>query len=408
MSNSPNGQQVNKKHTLFKIPTQKPEAILNVYYHLSNQIHSVYSLHPHSIPTQKIGEGIDYTIMNTFTHSKKKQNLFSDYCQYLLASFTNFTQTYFADHSDKWSHDQINRFLRNENIPSSELWQSVKDDIEYDDEGYLIFDDIVLSKPHANEIEVVRSQWSGSEKQVVEGIGIVTCIYVNPKTQAYWVIDYRLFDKDHDGKSKIDHLLEMMHNAYFKKQLPFRIVLMDSWYASMKVMKAIERLSKIYYLPLKRNRLVNDTDGVEPHQQVQNLSWTDAEIRQGKRVHINKFPKGHQVKLFRIVSSNGGTVYIATNDLSQSDADAALQEYSVRWKIELLHRELKQVTGIDKCQCRKLRAQRNHIACCFQVWVCMKRFARSIELTIYKLKDSLLDDYLKQQLSNPSIIFNNA
>lgn len=91
----------------------------------------------------------------------------------------------------------------------------------------------------------------------------------------------------------------MLQNAYFKKQLPFRTVLMDSWYASMQVMKAIEKLSKIYYVPLKRNRLVNDTDGVEPHQQVQDLSWTQIESRQRKRVHIKKFPKGYQVKLFR-------------------------------------------------------------------------------------------------------------
>ena len=77
-----------------------------------------------------------------------------------------------------------------------------------------------------------------------------------------------------NGKTKIDHLLDMLHAAYFKKQLPFRTVLMDSWYVSMKVMKAIEALSKVYYAPLKRNRLVNDTDGVEPHQQVQNLSWS--------------------------------------------------------------------------------------------------------------------------------------
>lgn len=343
--------------------------------------------------------------MTTFTHSEKKKNLFSDYCQFLIASFTNFTQTYFGDHTEKWSHDQLNRFLRNENIPSSELWQSVQDDIEYDDEGYIVFDDFVLSKPHAKEIEALRSQWSGSEKKVVVGIGIVTCLYVNPKTQAYWIIDYRIFDKDHDGKTKIDHLLEMLHNAASKKRIPFRTVLMDSWYASMKVMKAIEKLSKIYYVPLKRNRLVNDTDGVQPHQQVRDLSWTQTEIQQGKRVHINKFPKGHQVKLFRIASSNGHTVYIATNDLSQSDVDATTQECKVRWKIELLHREIKQVTGIGNCQCRKLRAQRNHIACCFQVWVCLARAARAVGKTIYDLKDSLLDDYLRHQLSNPSIIF---
>ena len=346
--------------------------------------------------------------MNTHTLSEKKQNLFSDYCQFLLASFTNYTQTYFADHTDKWSHDQLNRFLRNENISSNALWESVKDDIEYDDEGYLIFDDVVLSKPYAKEIESLRSQWSGSDKKVVEGIGIVTCLYVNPKTQAYWIIDYRIFDKDHDAKSKIDHLLEMLQNAYFKKQLPFRTVLMDSWYASMQVMKAIERLSKIYYVPLKRNRLVNDTDGAQPHQQVRDLSWTQIETQQGKRVHINKFPNGHQVKLFRIVSSNGRTEYIATNDLSQSDVNTTTKECKVRWKIELLHREIKQVTGIGKCQCCKLRAQRNHIACCFQVWVCLTRTARAVGKTIYDLKGSLLDDYLRHQLLNPSIIFKTA
>ncbi|MDE0636935.1 MAG: transposase [Candidatus Poribacteria bacterium] len=204
---------------------------------------------------------------------------------------------------------------------------------------------------------------------------------------------YRIFDKDHDGKTKIDHLLEMLHKAVFKKRLPFWTVLMDVWYASMKVMKAIEHLSKIYYVPLKRNRLVNDTDGLQLHQQVRDLSWSQTEIRQGKRVHIKKFPKGHQVKLFRIASSNGRTEYIATNDLSQSDADTTEQEYRVRWKIEELHREIKQVTGIGKCQCRALRGQRNHIACCFQVWVCLKRAARAVGRTIYDFKDSLLDDY---------------
>ena len=190
----------------------------------------------------------------------KAENLFYDYCQFLIACFTNWTQTYFANHTKKWRHDQLNRFLRNEDISSSELYESVKDDIEYDDGGYIVFDDVVLPKPYAKKIEVLRSQWSGSDKKVVVGIGIVTCLYVNPKTHEYWIIDYRLFDKDHDGKTKIDHLLDMLQNAIFKKQLPFRTVLMDSWYASMKVMKAIERLSKIYYMPLKSNRLVNDTN----------------------------------------------------------------------------------------------------------------------------------------------------
>jgi len=72
-----------------------------------------------------------------------------------------------------------------------------------------------------------------------------------------------------------------------------------------------------------------------------------------------------------------------TNDLSQSDTDATTREYKVRWQIKLLHREIKQVTGIGKCQCRALRAQRNHISCCFQVWVCLHRFARKIGKAIF-------------------------
>lgn len=34
-----------------------------------------------------------------------------------------------------------------------------------------------------------------------------------------------------------------------------------------------------------------------------------------------------------------------------------------RWKIEQLHREGKQLTGLVRCQCRKARIQRNHIGC---------------------------------------------
>ena len=134
-----------------------------------------------------------------------------------VSKFYEFHSNLFCDRTDEWSHDQLNRFLRNENIPSSELWESVEPDIEFDKDGYIIFDDVVLSKIYSQLIEAVYP-WSGSDKKVIKGIGIVT--YVNPKTHEYWVIDYRIFDKAHDGKTKIDHLLDMLHNAVFKKQLP--------------------------------------------------------------------------------------------------------------------------------------------------------------------------------------------
>ena len=64
--------------------------------------------------------------------------------------------------------------------------------------------------------------------------------------------------------------------------------------------------------------------------------WTLAETTQGQLVHIKKFPKGHQVKVFRLASDSGRTEYIATNDLSESDVEATQQTCRLRWKIEQL------------------------------------------------------------------------
>ena len=129
---------------------------------------------------------------------------------------------------------------------------------------------MVVSKPYAKAIEPVRRQWSGSEKRVVEGIGIV-------------------------------------------KGLAFRTVLIDAWYASMSVMKeTLEAISKVYYAPLKCNRLVSRS-AASDYQRVETLTWTSAEADQGHLGHIKKFPKGHQVKVFRLAFASGRTEYIATN-----------------------------------------------------------------------------------------------
>jgi len=46
------------------------------------------------------------------------------------------------------------------------------------------------------------------------------------------VIDYRLYDPDGDGQSKLDHVAAMLNGVVYSKQLPFATVLMDSWYAT--------------------------------------------------------------------------------------------------------------------------------------------------------------------------------
>jgi len=326
-----------------------------------------------------------------------------DYCQFLMVSQTNYTLTYFADHSQGFSHDAVKRYLEEDKLTARLVWENVRGQVIRSEQGYLAFDDTVLDHDRSFKIELVRRQYSGNAHDVIKGIGVVTCVYINPKRDQFWIIDYRIYDPARDGKTKLDHVREMLENALNDKQLPFRGVLMDTWYAERKLMLHIERLQKVYYCPLKDNRQVDDSGGERGYQRVDSLQWTESEVQHGKTLHIKDFPKGHQVKLFRLVLSTKRTDYIATNDLAQDSAHDTQDVCALRWKIEQFHRETKQTTGIEGCQCRLARIQRNHIACAILVWVRLKQVAQETASTIYQLKQRLLDDYMRSQLRSPAI-----
>jgi hypothetical protein len=214
-----------------------------------------------------------------------------DYCQYLLSSQVNYTITNLADHLKKCSHDTINRYLRREKLTPHLIWENVKNQVKVSEKAAVIFDETVLDKSYSKEIEISRRQYSGNEHRVIEGIGLVSCVYVNRETQEFWIIDYRIYAPESDGKSKLAHVKDMLNNLKYHKEIPLSTVLMDAWYATSDLMKFIDELGKIYYCPLKKNRLVDDTDGVNPYQRIENLSGSKEELKSGKLIKIKKFPQ---------------------------------------------------------------------------------------------------------------------
>ena len=133
-----------------------------------------------------------------------------EYCQFLTVSQKNYSLTYFAEHANKYSHDVINRFLQRDKYSPSLLWEHVKADIVFSENGFVIFDDTVLEKRNTKKIEIARKQYSGALGKVTTGIGVVSMVYYNPELEKFWVMDYRIWSPDQDGKSKIDHLLDML------------------------------------------------------------------------------------------------------------------------------------------------------------------------------------------------------
>nr|GFD26692.1 hypothetical protein [Tanacetum cinerariifolium] len=177
-----------------------------------------------------------------------------------------------------------------------------------------------------------------------------------------------------DGKSKLDHVADML-TQLAERQIPYRTVLMDSWYATTALFKELENRGKYFYCPLKSNRLVDDSGGQQPYQPLALLNWSAQEVVEGKLVKVRGMPKDSKLKLFRVLVSTHRTDYLVTNELGQDDTQAAEQESNVRWLIEQFHREAKQLTGLQACQCRLARSQRNHIALALRTWTCLKRVA---------------------------------
>lgn len=328
-----------------------------------------------------------------------------DYCQYLLSSQTNYTITNFSEHVDGLSDDRVRRYLINAKLSPRMVWEHSKGEIIISANGKLLFDDTVLDKSYSNNIAEVRYQYSGNAKEVIKGIGIVTCVYVNPEEDKFWIIDYRIFNPVKDGLTKIEHVKEMLRNVYYSKKIAFTTVLMDSWYATKSILLQIESIGKYYYCPIKSNRLVDESKGNKAYCRVDSLDWSADDINNGKIIKIHKFPKDHKVKLFRVTVSTNRTDYVITNDVAQKSLDAVQQEYGFRWKIEEFHREVKQVTGIERCQCRIGRIQRNHIACAIMVWTCLKKIANAASSTVYQVKSGLLRNYLIQELKSPAARF---
>jgi hypothetical protein len=93
-------------------------------------------------------------------------------------------------------------------------------------------------------VSLAKQQYSGNAGRTINGIGIVTCVYVNPALDRYWLIDYRIYDKQGDGKSKLDHVRDMLSVLVYSRTVAFSTVLMDSWYASKSLLLYIESLDK--------------------------------------------------------------------------------------------------------------------------------------------------------------------
>ncbi|MEA3272833.1 MAG: transposase [Patescibacteria group bacterium] len=255
-------------------------------------------------------------------------------------------------------HDSVFRWLGNSNFTPSDLWNKVKTIVDIQT-GYLVGDDSLVSKKYSRKNELAKKQYSGNEHGLLNGICLVNLLWTS--REEYVPVDYRIYQKENDDKTKNDHFQDMLKRAKNRGFFPL-YVMMDSWYSGINNLKLITRKLDWHFIcNLKSNRKVCIRQG--NYISIADLDLANKQVR---KVWLKEY--GY-VLVCKLVATNGDIIYLATSDLTLTDYDDFTSHFQNRWKIEEFHRGIKQTTGIEKCSSIKSTSQQTHIFAAFTAFI---------------------------------------
>ena len=314
-----------------------------------------------------------------------------DYINFIIASPKLFSCAEAAkvqpEARDSPAHDAFTRLLLRLEPDPETLWREAQPMVHRKG-GVLVIDDSTLDKPYAKSIDLVTRHWSGKHHAVVRGINLTTLLWTDGDRHV--PCDYRLYDKDKDGLTKNDHFAAMLHEAKRRGFAP-DCVAFDGWYGSLDNLKLIRGLGWRWLTRLKVNRRVNlDRQGSKA------VGETAIEAG-GTVVHLQGYGL---IRVFRIVSKDGDTEHWATDDLEMDDLTRlGLAERT--WAIEDYHRGLKQCCGVERCQARAARAQRNHIEMSIRAFLRLERHFYATGISWYEAKAKIIRGAIRTYLLKP-------
>lgn len=289
--------------------------------------------------------------------------------------------------SDPPAHDAFNRLLHRLRPDPEDLWREVRPLIPRTG-GLMVLDDTTLDKPFAKKMDLVHRQWSGRHRRVVRGIDLISLVWTDG--DHHLPCDYRLYDKPTDGLTKNDHFRAMLRAAHRRGLRP-ACVAFDGWYAGTENLEAIPGFGWRSLTQLKSNREVNrDRQGLRPLDQT-------AIAPAGTEVWLEGFGL---IRVFKIVSRDGGIEYWAANDLEMDELGRQGLAEQV-WAIEDYHRGLKQCRGVERAQVRSARAQRNHIGLSIRAFARLSWHFFTTGISWYEAKRRIVRDAIRGYLAQP-------
>jgi Transposase DDE domain len=315
----------------------------------------------------------------------------TDYIDFMIARPKSFSCTEAAkvqpESHDPPAHDAFTRLLIRLEPDPETLWTEARPQVHRKG-GVLVLDDSTLDKPYATKVDLVTRHGSGKHHAVVRGINLTTLLGTDGDRHV--PCDYRLDDKGGDGLTKNDHFRVMLRTAHARGFAP-ECVAFDGWYSALENLKLIRSLGWRWLTRLKVNRRVNrDRQG--------NKAVGETAIEAGGTV-VHREGYG-LIRVFRIVSRDGDTEHWATDDLAMDELTRlGLAERT--WAIENSHRGLNQCCGVERCQARSGRAQRNHIGMAIRAFLRLERHFYATGVSWYEAKARIIRGAVRAYIADP-------
>lgn len=179
-------------------------------------------------------------------------------------------------------------------------------------------------------------------------IGLTNGTIYIPLDFSIWVSSK--VSKPRDYKKKTDMFLNLM-KRYLLMQIPVKTIMFDSYFASKKIIKWLNKNGFIWFTRLKKNRVIH-VGGNKYQLQKSGLKYDESIV-----CKLNKISQ--QVKILRFCLQDED-YYICSNNIHLTD-DALKAGYLKRWQVEVFHREAKQKLGLEFLMMQSWKKLTNHV-----------------------------------------------
>ena len=297
------------------------------------------------------------------------------YTDYLISGNGYATATGLSAMMDNQiSHDQVTRFLSNNEFTSKELWKKVKKtvrEIESDD-ACLIFIDTIQEKKWTDESEMMCWHFDHTVGKSVRGINMLNALYYSNEVSipvAFEIVkkpirfsDIKTKKKKRKSEITKNELMRNIIQTAINNQLKFSYILMDTWFGAKENFEFIDKKNKKFIAALKSNRLFAtslDNKYKGNFKRVDALELSDKESIRG-------YLKGYDKEVLivhRVFTNKDGSIGILNlvcSDITL-DGSAVSTIYEKRWKVEEFHKSIKHNSALAKSPTKTIRTQSNHV-----------------------------------------------